>query len=107
MFGSIAVVRPKAGKEDQVVALFEEWWTVRTPQVVPEAIAGHVFRLVDRANEIMVPVVFETREAYEANANDPAQSYWHRRLVALLEEEPTWIDGDIVASFMPGANPTT
>jgi hypothetical protein len=51
----------------------------------------------------MIPVVFETRESYEANANDPAQSYWHRRLVALLEEPPTWIDGDVLSSSIRDA----
>jgi hypothetical protein len=103
MFGSIAVVRPKEGKEAEVIALFEEWWRLRSPQVVPDAIAGHVFRLVERPDELMVPVVFETREGYEANANDPAQSYWHRRLVALLKEEPRWIDGDVVSSWIRGS----
>ena len=98
MFGSIAVVRPKEGKEADVVAHFAEWWRLRSPQVVPEAIAGHVFRPVDRPGELMIPVVFETREAYEANAKDPAQSYWYRKLVAMLEEEPRWIDGDVLSS---------
>jgi hypothetical protein len=99
VFGSIAVVRPKEGKEAEVVALFEEWWRVRSPQPVPEAVSGYVFRLVERPDELMIPIVFETRESYEANARDPAQSYWHRRLVALLKEEPRWLDGDILASF--------
>lgn len=102
MFGSIAVLRPKEGKEAEVVALFEEWWRLRTPRPVHEAIAGHVFRRVDRPDELMAPVVFATREAYEANAADPAQGYWHRRLVALLKEEPTWIDGDILSSSIAG-----
>jgi hypothetical protein len=98
MFGSIAVVRPKEGKEAEVVAHFAEWWRVRSPRSVPEAVAAHVFKLVDRPDELMVPVVFETREAYEANARDPAQSYWHRKLVSLLQEEPKWIDGDVLSS---------
>ena len=98
MFGSIAVVKPKEGKEAAVVAMFDEWWRMRSPGPVHEALAAHVFRRLDRPGELMVPVVFEDRASYEENARDPAQSHWHRRLVALLEEEPQWIDGDVLSS---------
>ena len=98
MFGSIAILKPKEGREADVLALLDEWWRLRTPKPVTAAIAAHVFRLVERPDELMVPVVFESRESFEENSADPAQSYWHRRLVALLREDPVWIDGEVLAS---------
>ncbi len=108
MFGSIAVMKPKTGKEEAFVALMDEWWRLRTPEPVPGAVAMHVYRGIEDPSIFMAPVIFHSREEYEANANDPAQSAWHRKLGSLLTEPPEWIDGDIVSSHRaPGESDPT
>ena len=96
MFGTIALAKPKEGQTDAVLALFDEWWNERRPKV-KGAIASTVYRNVSNPAELMVAVVFDTKENYVANAEDPEQGEWYQKLVALLEGEPRWIDGDILA----------
>ena len=94
MFGTIAVARAKEGKGDALVEHFTSWWEKRAPKGTG-ATSGTVYRTTEDPREYMVTVVFESREAYEANADDPAQDAWYQELVELLETEPRWIDGDV------------
>ena len=45
----------------------------------------------------MMVAVFESKETYEANANDPAQDAWYRKFRALLTADPEWNDGEVTA----------
>jgi len=96
MYGTIALMKPKEGQIDALNALFEEWWAERRPKV-KGAISSTVYRNVSNPAEIMVAVAFDSKENYMANAEDPEQNDWYQKLVALLEAEPRWIDGDILA----------
>jgi hypothetical protein len=42
--------------------------------------------------------IFEDRETYDRNADDPAQHQRYLEYRALLEEEPEWHDGEIEQS---------
>jgi quinol monooxygenase YgiN len=95
MFGTIALMKPKAGTEAQLDALFNQWWDERRPKI-KGAVSSTVYRNVSNPAEIMLAVVFDSKENYEANANDPEQGEWYQKLVALLEGEPRWIDGDVL-----------
>src|SRR5262245_58796351 len=96
MFGTIALMKPKEGQVDALNALFDQWREERRPQV-KGAISSTVYRNVNNPAELMVAVVFDSKENYMANAADPAQNEWYQKLVACLEGEPRWIDGDILA----------
>ena len=98
MYGTIALTKPKAGREADVVAHFDGWWAERGPQV-KGAIGGDVRRNDSNPAELIAVVTFESKEAYQANAADPAQDAWYRKLVEMLEKEPTWIDGEVVSRF--------
>jgi len=95
VYGTIALMRPKAGQEDALKAMFERWWTERRPKV-KGAIASTIYRNVNNPAEIMVAVVFDSEENYKANADDPEQDKWYREMVQLLEGEPRWIDGVVL-----------
>jgi predicted ester cyclase/quinol monooxygenase YgiN len=99
MFGTIAHMRPKAGRQADVIRLFEEWGRERRPRV-PGALGGYLMRPLNRPNELIAVPIFADRATYEANANDPEQDAWYRRLRELLEEDPIWEDGDYVVSGM-------
>ena len=96
MYGTIALMRPKPGQEDQLVALFDRWWVERRPNV-QGAIASTLYRNKDNPTELMAAVVFDSEANYTANADDPEQDRWYREMVQLLDGEPRWIDGEILA----------
>src|SRR4051812_35368123 len=96
MFGTIAVVKPRPGQEQPLLDLFEQWWRERKPKV-PGAVSSTIYRSVTNPSELMVAVVFDSKASYEENANDPEQDAWYREMVTLLDGEPRWMDGEILA----------
>jgi predicted ester cyclase/quinol monooxygenase YgiN len=94
-------MRPKPGRQEEVIRLFEEWGRDRGPRV-PGALGGYVMRPLNRPDELIAVPIFADRATYEANANDPEQDAWYRRLRELLEEDPIWEDGEYVVSDMAG-----
>jgi quinol monooxygenase YgiN len=94
MYGTIARITPKPGMDQAVVASVEEWQRDRGPRV-KGAIAGYVYRL-DKGG-LMMAAVFESKEAYVANSEDPAQDRWYQKFRALLETDPEWNDGEVVS----------
>jgi len=96
MYGTIAIIKPKAGKESEIVKTLETWWEGRRTKV-RGAIASTIYRNESNPSELMMAVVFESKESYVANANDPEQDRWYHELLELLDGEPRWIDGEILA----------
>ncbi len=101
MYGSIFRMRPKAGREGDVAALFEEWGRTRAPQVKGVR-AGYVVRPDDKPGELIGVAIFEDRATYVANADDPAQHAWYLRLRDLLEADPVWEDGEYLVDGQVG-----
>jgi hypothetical protein len=98
-FGTIVLMKPKAGQEKAVIESFEKWWRERRPKV-KGAKASVLYRNVSNPGELMGAVVFESREDYERNAQDPEQDRWYRDLVQCLEGEPRWIDGEVLSAHL-------
>jgi hypothetical protein len=59
--------------------------------------ASYIFKL-DKGGYMGV-AVFESKEKYVANANDPKQDEWYRKFRALTEADPEWNDGEIISSM--------
>ena len=97
MFGTIAILKAKPGAEQQIVALAEEWARDRKPNVKGFK-ASHLYRNASNPSELMLAVVFDSKEDYEANAAAPEQDAWYQKLVEQLEGEPRWIDGEVLFS---------
>ncbi len=93
MYGSIFRMRPIAGREQSVVEVFNEWDRERRPNV--RGVVGAFLMKPDaNAGELIGVAVFEDKEAYLANGNDPEQDSWYRKLRELLQSDPTWEDGE-------------
>ena len=92
MYGTIYRLRPKAGKEADVIRIMDEWDRERRPKV-KGSIAGYLFKL-DKGG-MMGVALFESKEAYVANANDPEQDAWYRQFRALMVADPQWFDGKL------------
>ena len=100
-YGTVYQMRPKPGAEPQLVAQLEEWERERKPKV-PGAIGGYLFKPDNRPGQLIGAAIFRDRESYRANADDPEQDAWYRRLRGHLEADPEWDDGIILGGFSEG-----
>lgn len=69
---------------------------------VPGFVSSHLLMPEGGGDDVWVAVFFTDRDAYRANADDPAQ---HDRYVAFrahLAEDPEWFDGEW-DSYRPGS----
>lgn len=93
MYGTIATMRVKPGKEQEL----QRAMTLEGRDV-PGFVFAHIYRMDDDPNTLMLAVAFDSRETYRANAESPEQHAEYETYRALLEEEPEWHDGEIVFS---------
>ena len=96
LYGTVATMRVKPGKEQSVQEQFDRWWDERRSKV-KGAISSTLYKSDGNPNEMTLAVVFDSKESYVANANDPEQDKWYRDMVQMLDGEPRWTDGTIVA----------
>lgn len=95
MYGTIARMRLKPGKE----ADMQRWADENAMNPIPGLVFQHVYRMDNNANEFFVVVGFESKEAYQANANSPEQHQRYLQYREMLDAEPEWHDGEIVTSM--------
>ena len=94
MYGTIARMTPKPGMEQAVIGAMEGWQRERRPKV-KGSVGGYLNKL-DKGG-LMIVAIFESKEAYVANAEDPAQDQWFQKLRAMLQTDPEWNDGEITS----------
>jgi quinol monooxygenase YgiN len=87
MYGTVMRARATPGKREAVVDLLGEGTDAAGFQ------ASYVLLPDDDEQAVVAAVLFEDREAYSANAHDPATEEWYGRFRALLEADPEWTDG--------------
>lgn len=92
----MARYRVKAGHADQFLAevkRFEEsppaGWFYTT-----------FFQATGDPNELWMSTVFESEEAYKANAESPDMDKQYRAMLEHLEGEPEWHDGHVLHEAM-------
>jgi quinol monooxygenase YgiN len=90
MYGTIARVKVDPARIEELTALG------RRMGVAPGQIARYVFQMDGDPGELFLVAVFESREAYWANAQSPEQNQRYQELRALLLDDPEWHDGEIV-----------
>jgi len=90
MYGTVMIAKAK-GTVDEIRASSERWAKERGPSV------GYVDEWVMTADDgrVVMAVRFESKEAYQALTEDPAQdAWWTNEVAPLLDGEPEWYDGD-------------
>jgi hypothetical protein len=50
-------------------------------------------------DEFMAGVMFDSKESYDANSNDPDQGAWFKDLRSHLAADPEWFDGKLEREF--------
>jgi quinol monooxygenase YgiN len=94
MYGTIARFRVKPGMEARLRQTIEA-----EDMAIPGHVSTSVYRMDADANEFMMAVVFESKEAYVKNADSPEQNARYEEFVSFLEAPPEWHDGEIVSSY--------
>ncbi|MBI4764315.1 MAG: antibiotic biosynthesis monooxygenase [Deltaproteobacteria bacterium] len=91
MYGTVAKLITKPGAIEEI----RRMESGRRPSGY---IGSYVFQSDQDANELWLVVIFESKEAYMANADSPEQEAEFRRLMNYLVTEPEWHDGEVVYS---------
>ena len=96
MYGTIFRMKVAPGDREKVIELFVGWERDRKPKV-KGAVGGLVLKPDTKADELVGVAIFEDRASYMANADDPEQDRWYRKLRPLLLADPEWEDGEYVS----------
>ena len=93
MFGTIGRMRPQAGQRDALIGMLSE----PPGGTAANGYRGSYLLKAEEGDELVVAVMYEDKDAYFAMVHDPQTDENFGRIMALLEEEPTWTDGEWIA----------
>jgi quinol monooxygenase YgiN len=94
MYGTIARMQIKSGQEAQLSEVSRKWEQERKGKA-RGFVTSYLLTPDQRSNERFLVAIFEDRASYRANAEDPEQDQWYRRLRQHLESDPEWTDGEV------------
>ncbi len=92
MYGTVARMRVKPGMVNQL----QDWMRQEEVRAVPGYTTSYTYQMDADPTTVYVAIVFESREAYVANAQSPQMDARYHEMLALLEEPPEWHDGQII-----------
>ncbi|HET6320184.1 MAG TPA: antibiotic biosynthesis monooxygenase [Chloroflexota bacterium] len=95
MYGTVARMRVKPDHDKQLQAMQDEW-TQERGRRIEGYVASYVLRPDQHPDEVILVAIFRDRESYRANASDPEQDRWYRRMREHLAADPEWTDGELV-----------
>ena len=87
MFVTVSTYKAKAGEEDAIIALHEDWQRHQQSRA-KGYLSGELLRNVEGDREFIAIMRFESQEAALALTNDPERKAWYQRLVSLTEDTP-------------------
>ena len=99
MYGTIARLTLKPGMQERFMQLGQEIGS----QGIPGWVAEYLYQSDANPDEYFMAVVFESKEAYQANAASPEQDAIYQQMRALLAADPEWHDGTVVYAKPQGS----
>jgi hypothetical protein len=84
MFVIVSIYRAKAGEEDSIIALHEDWQRKHSNKD-KAYLSWELLRNIEKPQEFIAITYFESEELARAMANDLDQDAWYFRLVSLTE----------------------
>jgi len=87
MFFTMSTYKAKAGEEDAIIALHEDWQHHQQPHA-RGYLSGELLRSVTASREFIAILRFESQEAAQTLTNDREREAWYQRLVSLTEDMP-------------------
>jgi hypothetical protein len=99
MYGTIARfrVRPEVNRKE-----FKQKMDSFDSSNIPGWIADYIFQTDADSDIFYLVAIFQDRESYQANADDPAQHERYLIFRSFLADDPEWNDGTIVSATGPG-----
>jgi quinol monooxygenase YgiN len=94
MYGTVAQIRLKPGKEAELIRLAHAG-----SEFAPGLRFDFLYRTDADPREYVLVVAFTDKQTYEANAATPEQHAQYLKYRALMESDPVWHDGEIVFAF--------
>ncbi len=91
MYGTVACIRIKPGAAAFLTRLRE-----LNPEKDPGLVAEYLYQMDTDPNVYYMAVVFESKEAYLANASRQETHNRYLQLMQFAAAEPEWHDGEIV-----------
>ncbi|MDP9075183.1 MAG: antibiotic biosynthesis monooxygenase, partial [Actinomycetota bacterium] len=91
-YGTVARIKVSAGKDEALAAHMRKYEDVSMAGFVSSAL----YKLDAGAGEHALTVIFESKEAYRANAESPGQDERYQEFRELLDADPEWNDGEVV-----------
>tara|TARA_Y100000758_G_C15779001_1_gene322602 strand:- start:207 stop:500 length:294 start_codon:yes stop_codon:yes gene_type:complete len=88
MYGTIFKMKVKPGHEDQLLTILD------SSETQPDGGVAWFLMNPDSESEWIGVAVFDSKESYLANANNPKQHEMFLKMMEHLESEPTWTDGE-------------
>jgi quinol monooxygenase YgiN len=92
MYGTVAKIMVKPGRLNDLKKVFE------TAHTEVGSVAGYVYQMDADPNTLYLAVVFESEQAYKANADLPETNADFEKMMQFLVTEPEWHDGTIIWS---------
>ena len=98
MYGTIFNLRVKNGHERDLLEAMDE----RNTEIkgTKGAVAWFLMKPDDENADLVGVAVFESKEAYVANANSTEQHEEFTKWMEHLEAEPNWTDGEYIQAEM-------
>jgi quinol monooxygenase YgiN len=96
MYGTVARMKVKPGKMDEMVKRTADQVNTRRPKGYMGEI---IYKMDANPNEVMMAVFFADKASYQANANDPQMNKEYEQYRALLDADPEWNDGEVIHQF--------
>lgn len=100
MYGTIARLVIKPGNLEELKRMGREM-----SAEIPGLVSEYVFRTDANPDELYLVVIFESEQAYRANAASPEQHARYEKYRALLAADPEWHDGHVIDVFHNAAVP--
>lgn len=91
MFGTVAKMRVKPGGDLMLMA-----WSQALMGNIKGLVSTTVYRSTNDPHILWLSVVFESEEAYRANADSPEQHRRWQQMRSVVEDEIEWHDGHIL-----------
>ena len=92
MYGTIARLRVQAGRESELLEHLNGY----DAHLAPGFVATALYRGDQGGGVYWLAAIFESREAYRANADSPEQDARYREFRGFLDADPEWHDGDVL-----------
>lgn len=95
MYGTVGRASIKPENKEKLAEVFRN----QSGADVQGFVSGYVMFPENMEGEVLIVAMFEDRDSYRRNAEDPAQHERYLEYRALLDSEPEWSDGEWVEAL--------